>query len=49
MDQNVVNCQLKALKCDNATSSATYRSCALVDQKLTPTKHLDTTQYTYIL
>jgi hypothetical protein len=34
MDQNVVNCQVKALKCDNNTLGAAYSSCASVDQKL---------------
>jgi hypothetical protein len=35
MDLNAVNCQLKALKCDIATLSIAYTSCASVDQKLT--------------
>jgi hypothetical protein len=35
MDQNAVNCQLKALECDSPTLSIAYRSCASVDQKLT--------------
>jgi hypothetical protein len=38
MDQNAVNCQLKVLKCDSATLSIAYRSCASVDWKLTSHK-----------
>jgi hypothetical protein len=35
MDQNAVNCQLKALECDSATLSIANRSFASGDQKLT--------------
>jgi hypothetical protein len=35
MDQNAVNCQLKALKYHSAKLFITYKSCASVDQKLT--------------
>jgi hypothetical protein len=38
MNLHVVNCQLKALCCDSATLSITYRTCSGVDQTLRCTK-----------